>query len=149
MIHRAVAKYLAAADADLTYTAGAATGNVFAGRWPALETKSLAVIGTGGLPEMSRSPLNHPTLQVLTRGGPDDQDEAETLAYWVIDQLTCLDGIWLDQDGDDEVWLIGCTAIQSDPIPLGLDPDTRCYEHSSNFQLHTHNPTTHRPAIGA
>jgi hypothetical protein len=145
MITRAVAKYLADEGTDLTYAVGASTGNVFVGRFPSIPERSLAVIGSGGLPVLSSAPTNLPAFQVMVRGDVDDQDSADELAAWVIDQLTCLDGVWLDQDGDDEVWLIGCTALQSEPIDLGLDPETRCYERSTNFQARTHNPTTHRP----
>lgn len=149
MITRAIAKYLADAASPptaLTFAEGAATGNVFRGRFPAISEQSLAVIGTGGLPEMSNLPTAHPTIQVLVRGDADDQDSADTLALWVIDQLDCLDRVLLDDGGPDEVWLIGCTALQSEPIPLGFDDLTRCYELSTNFQLHVHQPTTHRPA---
>lgn len=145
MITRAVAKHLAAEGTDLTYAQGSSSGNVFRNRFPSIAERSLAVMGTGGLPEPTKSPIDRPTIQVLVRGDVDDLDSAEELAYWVIGELTCLDGVWLDQDGADEVWLIGCTAIQTDPIPLGLDDVTRCYEFSTNFQLIIHNPTTHRP----
>ena len=67
------------------------------------------------------------------------------LARSIYDALHCLDGVTLDGGGPDEVHVIGCTAQQSDPIPLGPDALERP-EWSLNFQLRTHSPTPHRPA---
>ena len=86
-----------------------------------------------------------PVVQVLVRGGKRTPMGGYERARAIYDALHCLDGVLLDDGGDDEVFVIGCTAQQSDPIPLGPDALERP-EWSLNFQLTTHSPTTHRPA---
>lgn len=145
MIHAAIAKHLAAEIDSLTYSATTAGGNVFVGWMPAGPDIAVAVMPAGGLRDGSRIPTDAPVVQVLVRGERHDHQASYELAREVYDRLHVLDLVTLDDGGTDEVFVIGCTAVQSDPIPLGPDSNDRP-EWSLNFELLVPSVTTNRPA---
>lgn len=144
MIAVAIAKHIDANVSGITRS-NTAGGNLFLGRMPDKPDEAVAVMPQPGLPQLDRSPTDLPTVQVLVRGAKRTPMSGYERARAIYDALNCLDGVLLDEGGDDEVFVIGCTAVQSDPIPLGPDATERP-EWSLNFQLITHQPTTHRPA---
>ncbi len=121
-------------------------GNVFVGHMPDSPDLALMLMPTGGASQLTRRPTDLPTLQTLARGPKHDPLPAIGLWQQVYDALTCLDGVLLDPGGPDEVWVVGCTAIQSGPIPMGQDEANR-HEFSGNYQFRTRAPTAHRPAL--
>lgn len=145
MLAAAIAKYLADEVSGLTYTPTATTGNVFLAHMPAGPDVAVAVMPTGGGPEASFIPTDSPSVQVIIRGERHAHRASYALARTVYSTLTCLDNVLLDEDGDDEVWVVGCTARQSDPIPMGVDSNDRP-EWSTNYDLIVHAPTANRPA---
>ena len=145
MIATAVAKYLDAQVAGITLSSTAGAGNIFLARMPDTPDEAVAVMPQPGLPALDKTPTDQPVVQVLVRGGKPTPMGGYARARAIYDALHCLDGVLLDDGGDDEVFVIGCTAQQSDPIPLGPDALERP-EWSLNFQLTTHSPTTHRTA---
>jgi len=110
---------------------------------PSTLDMAVVVMTQPGAPQLSKIPMDHPGLQVVVRGARYDSRGAHTLARSVYSTLTCLDGVTFDAGGDDEVYVIGCTATQSDPTPIGRDTNDRP-EYTVNFQLTTRAPTAHR-----
>lgn len=145
MIAVAVAKHIDANVTGVTRSTTAGAGNLFLGRMPDQPDEAVAVMPQPGRPQYDRSPTDLPNVQVIVRGAKRTPMSGYERARAIYDALNCLDGVTLDPGGDDEVFLIGCTAQQSDPIPLGPDALERP-EWSINFALTTHQPTTHRPA---
>ena len=145
--YRAVAKHLTRTGGitGLTFTETAIGGNVFIGSMPSAPDVAVAILPQPGGPQLTSAPTDLPAFQILVRGAVDDFLGPETMAAEIVADLTCLDGVWLDQDGDDEVWLIGMTAAQSTAAHTGLDPNRR-HEFYANFTARIHSPTTHRPA---
>ena len=145
MIAAAVAKHLAAEVAGLTYTPTAATGNVYLAHMPAGPDIAVAVMPNGGDRQPTRDPHDTPSVQVIVRGERHAWRASYVLARAIYDQLACLDGVLLDAGGVDEVWVVGTTPRQSDPVPMGADDNDRP-EWSSTYDLLVNAPTTHRPA---
>lgn len=143
MIAAAIAKYLDAQVAGLTYTTTATTGNVFLAHMPAGPDIAVAVMPSGGGREASTSPHDSPSVQIIVRGERHAWRASYGLARDIYDALACLDNVTLDDGGTDEVWVVGTTARQSDPVPMGADDNDRP-EWSSNWDLLVHAPTTHR-----
>lgn len=133
----------------LTYAPTDVDGNVFVDWMPDTPNLAVAVMHGAGLPQMTRNADDLPTLQVIVRGEQHDPASALLLCRAIYDRYQCRDG-WeltgaLDADGDPipPVWVSGCSALQSAPVPMGRDQLDRP-EYSLNFSLLTHNPTTHR-----
>lgn len=143
MLTLAVAKYLPTVIDALTFDETGTTGNVFNSWMPETPDLAVAVMAEPGLPQTSNLPTDLPGLQVLVRGPRYDTRTAFELARQVYSHLACLDGITLDADGADEIRVIGCTPLQSGPVPIGRDSNDRP-EWSLNFTLRTHAPTAHR-----
>lgn len=148
MLARAIATYLGANVAGLTWAGCATGGNVFVATMPDSPDVAVMVMPTGGREQLTRLPYDLPSLQVMTRGEPYDAVGPFETAAAIYSALTCLDGVTLDPGGDDEVLVVGCTAAQSAPVSIGRDANDR-HEFTTNWRLHVHNPTTHRPAITA
>lgn len=144
MLARAIAKHLATVVDGLTFDADDGGGSLFVNWMPSEPDVCVAVMPSGGLAQPTKAPTDLPTVQVLVRGDAADPDQGYPMARSIYAALTCLDGTVLDENGDDEVLVIGCTAVQSDPIPLGRDDNDRP-EWSLNFQARTREPTTFRP----
>ena len=147
---RAICKRLAATTnpappVTLTFTENGAGGNVFTHTLPSAPDVAIAVTVEPGAPELTKAPTDRPTVRVTARGPIDDAVAAEALMVWVIGELNCLDGVWLDPDGDDRQFLIGSTAVQSTPATFGADGSRR-HRFFANFDMRVHAPTTHRPA---
>jgi hypothetical protein len=145
VIAAAVAKYLAAEVTGLTYASTSTGGNVYVQYMPAGPDIAVAVMSTGGNAEPSRLPFDSPNVQVLVRGERHAQRAAYDMAREVYDTLAALSLVTLDDGGTDEVFVIGATPAQSDPISLGPDTNDRP-EWSLNVGLQVSAPTTHRPA---
>lgn len=143
MLAAAVAKYLANVIDDLTFDADHEGGNLFVMDLPSSPDLAVAVFATPGLAQLTRAATDLPGLQLRFRAGQFDPRPAYTLGRACYSALTCLDLVTLDSDGDDEVFVIGCTATQSDLIPMGKDEIER-HEFSQNYQLRTRALTTHR-----
>lgn len=144
MLSYAVAAYLDANVASLTFAPAGGAGNVFVEWMPPSPNVAVMVAGQPGLPQLSRLATDLPGLQVIVRADPYSVEAGHALARAVYSALTCLDGVTLDEGGPHEVYVIGCTATQSEPAPIGRDELQRP-EWSLNFQLRTHAPTAHRP----
>jgi len=121
------------------------TGNVFAETIPAGPDLAVGVFSDGGGGQPLTNPTNLPAFRVQVRGNAGDVFGAADIAQAIIDGLNCLDHTTLDVDGDDETVLIGCTATQSTPVPLGRDANERP-EFVTYFDARVHHPTANRPA---
>lgn len=146
MFARAVAKYLSAISsgplASYVYTeSGASTIGV--GNTPDTPDAVIGVMPDGGRAQLTKVPYDLPSVQVIVRGS--DPAAAHDVAVAVMEALSCLDGVTLDDGGADEVYLVGMTAAQSHPIPMGFD-DARRPEFSVNFDATITAPTTNRSA---
>lgn len=143
MLAAAVARHLA--DLNLvTFDETGVTGDCFVATMPPTPDEAVALMPSAGLPQLSKAPTDLPGLQALVRGPEFDPRPGYARARDIYDALTCLDHVTLDLGGDHEVFVIGCTAMQSEPVPIGRDANQR-HEWSLNFSFRTHAPTTHRP----
>lgn len=143
MIARAALKHLTALEL-VDFRPDAAGGDAFVEHMP--DQPAAAVMAdAGALPELSRQPWGRPTLHLIVRGAPYDHAGAHARAQQIIDALDCQPPTRWDEDGDDEVLVEGCTALSREPGPMGRDPLHRP-EYSLNFVLHTHQPSSNRPA---
>lgn len=153
MIGYALAKYLptidppllwASTSTPLTYTGTtSATGNVIVGTMPAEPNECVGIFPLPGLPQTTVAPTDLPSVQLRTRA--KSVHDAERMAHDIIDRLNCLDRVTLDPGGTDEVYVIGMTAAQSTPTPLGRDGNQRS-EFTVSIDLRVHAPSTNRPA---
>lgn len=146
MLAAAIAKHLAAEVDGLTFDASGAGGNVFVSSMPSTPDVAVAIMPTGGQPNLTRDPHDRPTIQVLVRGPRFDSRPAWQLASAIYSQLACLRYVTLDDGGPDEIYLVGCTALQSAPVGIGQDPNQR-HEYSLNFVCDTVAPTDHRSPV--
>lgn len=143
MLSAAIGKYLAAQLAALTFDATGATGNVFVEWMPSTPDLAIAVMTQPGQSSLSKMPDDRPGVQVLVRGTRNNPRDGYDLARSIFGELAGLDLVTLDDAGVDEVFLIGCSPLQSEPVSIGQDANER-FEWSLNFTCHTYNPTTHR-----
>lgn len=128
--------HLAAVDYD------EAGGNTFINEMPSTPDDAISVSDSGGFAQPSKAPTDLPTVQIRVRGGRDPRP-SRVLAEAISGELACLDHVTLDDGGDDEVFVVGCTPLQSAPSPLGLDENQR-HEWTQNFAFRVHAPTVHR-----
>jgi hypothetical protein len=144
MLAVAVAKHLDSLGI-VTWSEADPSGDVFIAHMPSEPHAVVGIMPTGGAQQPTKRATDLPTLQTRHRSEP--QDPRAALDSWqrTYDALACLDGVWLDHGGPDEVFVIGCTPIQSGPVPIGQDEQDR-FEFTGNYEFRTHSPTTHRPA---
>lgn len=129
-----------------TYNDATADGNVFVEWMPATPDTALSVMTQPGQPQLAKRPVDLPGIQFLVRGERQaDPADSFALAEELYGEFTCLDLVTLDDGGTNEVYVAGCTALQSSPVYLGRDSNDRP-EWSLNFSLRTLSPTTHRSA---
>ena len=132
--------------ADLSYDDAGTTGNVFVEWLP--EKPDFAVMvgeGAGGRPELTKTANDLPDLQFLIRGEPTYPNWSYDAApYEIYDKLNCLDGVTIGDDAETQFFLIGCTASQAGPVPIGRDEANRPL-WSLNFNLRVKANTTNRP----
>lgn len=145
MLARAIAKYLTTLGI-VDYRDATTGGDCFLAHMPSDPDVATMVMPYGGVEQRTRSSVDLPVVQLIVRGERHDPLGGLELALRAYAALACLDGVTLDEGGEDEVQVIGCTPAQSGPIPLGLDDNQR-HEWSLNFDLRISNPTTHRPAF--
>lgn len=148
MLVRAVAKLLDAQITGLTFADGQAAGNVFVGWMPDSPDRCVAVMAGSPLPQLSKLPVDIPTVQLIVRDGSGKYGAAHDLAEACRSALDCLPAQILDPGGADQTQIVGATADQSGPIDMGRDTKDRP-EFSVNTTWRTHHPTTHRPAVNA
>lgn len=143
MIAAAIAKYLGATIDSLIYSEVGAPGtNVYVQALPDDGPDiAIGVFANGGQQEPTLDRAKSPAVQVLIRGDRNTPLGAHTLATAIYDALHCLDHTRLDENGPDDVFVVGCTGRQSEPIDLGPDPLGR-REWSLNFDLITYQPVT-------
>ncbi len=146
MLSKAIAKHAATVVDALTFNETTAGGNVFIEWMPEAPDTAVAVMTQPGQPQLSKRPVDLPGVQFLVRGERKaDPDDSYELASALYGAFNCLDGVTLDDGGPDEIYVIGCTALQSGPTYLGRDSNDRP-EWSLNHSLRTYSPTTHRSA---
>lgn len=146
MFARAIAKHLSGrtlGGVDLLFVANDAGGNVFVAHMPDQPDTAVAVMPDGGRAQLTKVAYDLPSVQLIVRSA--DPATAHDVAVAVMEALNCLDGVTLDDGGADEVSLVGLTAAQSHPIPMGLDPARR-HEFSVPFDGTVSAPTTNRSA---
>lgn len=145
MIAAAFAKHLDAQLAALTFSETGNGGNVFLNYEPPSPDVAVTISGRPGIAEDSFDlPGGQPGLHVLVRGAAHTERATHELARSIYSSLDHLDGVTLDDGGTDEVFVVGCTAQQSEPIPLGRDDNQRP-RYSLNFLARINTPTTNRP----
>jgi len=146
MLSKAIAKHAPTVVDELTFNETTSGGNVFLEWMPDTPDTAVAVMTQPGLPQLSKRPVDLPGVQFLVRGEREaDPADSHALATELYAAFNCLDGVALDEGGNDEVWVAGCTALQSGPTYLGRDSNDRP-EWSLNLTLRVHAPTTHRSA---
>lgn len=150
MLAVAYARYLTVAlpDDHLVYAEDQPGGNMFLARMPSTPDIAVGLFPSGGFHQPTLDASDLPTLQVRVRGPEQKARPPYELARRIYDVSTCLDLVTLDDGGPDEVRVISCTALQSDPVPLGQDVNER-FEFVLNLAFDVHAPTLHRPSIPA
>lgn len=148
MLAFAVAHHIATNVAALTFTPTATGGNVFVDWMPDQPDMAVAVMSQPGRPQRSKLPHDLPGIQLLVRGTKDTLRTTVELADDLYSLFAGMGRQVLAADTADEVIVVGCTAAQSSPVPLGRDDKGRP-EYSLNLEFHIHNPTLHRPAVNA
>lgn len=143
MLTRAIAKHLDTLGI-VSYSDTAVRGtNCFVQHMPDEPDAAVAIMATGGNALGSRLAYDEPNVQILVRGAAHDHATPYGTARSIFSALHCLDLTVLDVGGVDEVFVQSITALQSDPIPLGVDANER-QEWSLNFACSTKSPTAHR-----
>lgn len=148
MIESAVLRYLSTVVAGVTYDAATSAGNAFVQYMPSDPDVAVMAIVTGGQPQLSRLPYDLPQLQVINRAGRFGFRDGDAMAHAIYDALTCLDLTTVASGTPDELYIVGCTPVQSAPTALGVDDNQRP-EWSQNFNLHVPSITTNRQPVGA
>lgn len=148
MIEASFARHLAANVAGLRFSDTDATGNTFIGYMPSAPDPAVMLMVTGGQPQLSRLPYDLPQLQVINRAGRFGSRDGDAMAHAIYDALTCLDLTTVAEGTPDELYIVGCTPVQSAPTALGVDDNQRP-EWSQNFNLHVPSITTNRQPVGA
>lgn len=143
MLTVALARRLNTRIAGLTFDPASANGNVFVEFMPADPHTAVAVMTAPAQPQLSKLAYDLPAVQVLVRGERNDPVGSYAMARAIYDDLTCMDLVTLDPNGDDEIFVVACTAAQSDPVSMGQDAN-QCHEWSLNFGLHTRALTANR-----
>lgn len=142
-LEAALCKRLAANVAGLDYDPAGLNGTLFVATMPSSPDEAVAVMPSGGPPNLTRMAVDRRSVQILVRGPIGDPRPGLVTARAVYADLDGLDLTTLDSGGADEVFVHSVTAQQSDPIPLGQDELGR-YEWSLNFAVVLPVPTTNR-----
>lgn len=142
-LEAALAKRLDAQVAGLVYDPAGVSGNVFIATMPSDPDQAVMVMPTGGTGNGTRQAVDERTVQILVRGPRFDPRPGLVTARAIYSALDCLDLTTIDDGGADQVFIHSITALQSDPIPLGVDENDR-HEWSLNFAVRIPVPTTHR-----
>lgn len=147
MLAKAVAHYLTELEI-LDYRESAVGGNTFIDWMPDSPDLAVALMSQPGRPQRSKLPHDLPGLQAIVRAPAQKSEQAHNLATEILEAMNGLAHTTLDPDGEHETIVVGCTASQSAPVPIGRDDKDRP-EYSVNLDFHTHNPTSHRPGVNA
>lgn len=118
-------------------------GDAFIATWPSEPDECVVLFPTGGVQQGSAIPYDEPTFQIGTRGQRFDPRPSYERLRSIYGALTGLDGVTLDDGGEDEIRVSGITGLQSDPISLGVDSNQR-HRWTLNFHAVTTAPTAHR-----
>lgn len=133
MIADALAQYVAAEHADLTYTA-AAGGNMFLDDMPAGPERAVAVFNLPGYQGDPSLPYDKPSVQFQIRGTRDPR----TAYAWALDIYNMLHGLH-DVELPGGIWLVSLFAVQSGPVRIGPDSNGRM-RYTVNFDSEIKNP---------
>lgn len=144
MFAAALAKYLDDQITGLVFDPVGVTGNVFIATMPSAPDLAVMVNPVGGEAQHDLTAERIPTPQILVRSIPHDPRPGLDLARKILDELDGLDLVTLDDGGPDETRLIGCSALQSEPVAIGMDSNDR-HEWSLNFRCRIWRPTGLKP----
>lgn len=143
MISRALAKHLNAKSLVSYRPAGG--GDCFPEHLPDDPDEAVQVLSTGGnaTPAAATWGYNEPTVQLLVRGGADDPEGPLLRAEALYSDLQGLRYVTIDPGGEDEVFVVVASSLQTAPVNIGTDEKGR-YRFSLNFALHVRALTAHR-----
>lgn len=144
MIAAAVAKILDDSIESLTFRPNGAGGNVFVDWMPDQPDVAVAVMTGQTTPNLSKLPCDVTAVQVLVRH--TSIRAVADLSAEINNTLACLPAQIVDEDGSDEIQIVGVTPGAY--APIGRDVKERP-EWSLNFSIRHHDPTSHRPAVTA
>lgn len=144
MIEAAIAKYLDANVDGLTYSDGGSGGNVHVDEMPTTPDIAVSVRHYGADAQLTTTATDYPTVQVMVRGARHQRRAAYAMARSIYSALHCLDNVTLDDGGEDELWLIGSTALQSGPVPLPPTTGEDRPRYALNLRCRVAAPTAHR-----
>jgi hypothetical protein len=139
MIGTALAEWLDA-NGFVDYRPSGAGGDCFIDTTPQTPDAAVVIFHTGGTAALFGEPYDGPTVQILVRGGPDPR-VSHARAQELYDALHGLAYV----DLADGTRLIAATAVQSAPVALGTDDNSR-HRHVINLHLDVYRPTALRPA---
>jgi hypothetical protein len=115
-----------------------------------LPDKPVAAVGAFARPGAADTDggngYDSPGVQFLVRGDPDDPQtpgragSGFTRAADIRKALHGLTSLTLAEGTADEVWLVQCLAVQSQPVSLGVDADNRP-KWSVEVQCEVYEPT--------
>ena len=130
-----------------TYDPDGAGGDVFYARMPSSPDKAIMVMPSGGEPDLASGtlPYDVPVTQVMVRGERTKPLDTERRAWAIYDALNGLHRVTLDQGGEDEIYLVGMTAMQP-PVHVDTDKSGRD-TWTINFRARVRRPSQHRAAI--
>ncbi len=120
-------------------------GDVFYARMPSSPDKAVMIKPTGGEPLLAGGtlPYDAPVAQVMIRGERGEPVDTERRAWAIYDALHGLHRATLDPGGQDEIYVVGMTAIQP---PTHVDTDRSGRDTwTINIRAIVRRPTMHRP----
>lgn len=112
-----------------SYQPDATTGNIFVDHLPPTPDVAVSLWPTGGQPRRVETGTRFPSLQIRVRGDRNGRQAARALCLAIINDLHDRRRV---VTGEGVV--LAFDAVQSDPIPMGVDGQGRP-EFSSNYVL--------------
>ncbi len=123
-------------------------GDLFYARLPSSPDQAVMIMPTGGNPLLASGtlPYDEPTVQIMVRSERGQPVAGERRAWAIYDALNGLHRVTLDPTGEDEIYLVGMTSMQTGPVHIRTDNMGRD-TWSLNFQARVKRPSQHRAAI--
>lgn len=145
MLCVAIARYLDANVAGVTFDETGGTGNLFIAQMPDAPHLAVAITPSGGVPWNGHGslPTDEPTVQVRVRSIEFDPRPGLELAEAIYHQLVGLHAVTLDLGGDAEVYVHRTLALQTGPASIGQDANRRT-EFVINLALRIRALSAHR-----
>lgn len=140
----AIAAHAAAHVDGLIFDPTGTTGTLFIATMPSTPDLAVMLNPVGGLQQPDLTAERIPTPQFIVRSTPQDPRPGFALASRLLEVFDGLGAGTLDPDGV-ALPIVGCTALQSAPVAMGMD-DNRRHEWSLNFTLRIWQPSELRPA---